>query len=91
MNDAAEERPREQCPCCGYLTLSERGIYDICPMCFWEDDDPEEIFGHPVTDHVLGPNPVQLRQARENFLAFGASAERRKRYVRPPRPDEMPP
>jgi len=28
------------CPCCGYLTLPERGAYDICPVCFWEDDDP---------------------------------------------------
>jgi hypothetical protein len=22
------------CPCCGYLTLTERGIFDICAVCF---------------------------------------------------------
>lgn len=29
------------CPCCGYLTLDEKppGTYDICSICFWEDDD----------------------------------------------------
>lgn len=26
------------CLCCGYKTLSERGNYDICPVCFWEDE-----------------------------------------------------
>lgn len=26
------------CLCCGHLTLDERGGYDICPVCFREDD-----------------------------------------------------
>ncbi|HEY5317723.1 MAG TPA: CPCC family cysteine-rich protein, partial [Solirubrobacteraceae bacterium] len=31
--------PRFTCPCCGFLTLPdpERGSYEICPVCFWED------------------------------------------------------
>ena len=31
---------RYPCPCCGYLTLGDehRGGYEICPVCFWEDD-----------------------------------------------------
>ena len=28
----------ETCPCCGYKTLNEKGGYDICPICFWEDE-----------------------------------------------------
>lgn len=31
---------REKCPICGYYTF-EDGLgltYDICPVCFWEDD-----------------------------------------------------
>ena len=27
-----------KCLCCGYITLETRGVYDICPVCFWEDD-----------------------------------------------------
>ena len=80
-----------QCPCCGYYTLDSRGGYDICPVCFWEDDHPGEIFGQPAPERPEGPNHVHLWQARENFLAFGASEERVKGYVRPPNPDEMPP
>ena len=27
-----------KCFCCGYLTLPARGEFEICPVCFWEDD-----------------------------------------------------
>ena len=29
-----------KCPCCGYFTFEDKpnGNYDICPVCFWEDD-----------------------------------------------------
>lgn len=28
------------CPCCGHRTLTEKppGTYNICQVCFWEDD-----------------------------------------------------
>jgi hypothetical protein len=26
------------CPCCGHLTFSEVGGYEICDICGWEDD-----------------------------------------------------
>ncbi|HEP9402485.1 hydrolase, partial [Pseudomonas aeruginosa] len=31
---------RYPCPCCGYLTFDEEpcGTYEICPVCYWEDD-----------------------------------------------------
>lgn len=28
---------RERCPCCGYPTLEERYVFDICILCQWED------------------------------------------------------
>ncbi|WP_324340148.1 CPCC family cysteine-rich protein [Ruminococcus sp.] len=27
-----------RCLCCGYRTLDTRGGFDICPICFWEDE-----------------------------------------------------
>lgn len=28
------------CPCCGYKTMKGKppGTYEICEICFWEDD-----------------------------------------------------
>lgn len=79
-----------QCPCCGYLTLGGRGGYEICPVCFWEDDDPTETYGQSAPERPRGPNHVHLWQARENFLVFGAAEENDKQWTRPPRKGEMP-
>ena len=32
------KKKKVRCLCCGYRTLDERGAYDICPVCFWEDE-----------------------------------------------------
>jgi Cysteine-rich CPCC len=77
-----------RCPCCGYLTLPKRGAYDICPICFWEDDDPAEQFGVDAPERPEGPNHVHLWQARQNFQAFGACEERFRAFVRAPHPNE---
>ena len=58
------------CLCCGYLTYSEppNGNWDICPVCFWEDDPVQA--GNE--NYSGGANRVSLRQARKNFGLFGA-------------------
>ncbi|MCD1258182.1 hypothetical protein B5M42_004925 [Paenibacillus athensensis] len=53
------------CPCCQYKTLSSRGEYDICPVCFWEDDGTIE-----TSDHS-SPNRMTLAQGRLNFAHLG--------------------
>lgn len=62
---------RYTCPCCGYQTLEEEppGTYDICRICFWEDDGVQ--FEDP--DYEGGANTVSLRQAQQNYIRFGAS------------------
>ncbi len=40
------------CPSCGFPTLKERGTYEICPLCNWEDDyqdneQADEVRGGP--------------------------------------------
>jgi hypothetical protein len=76
------------CPCCGYLTLGSRGNYEICAVCFWEDDGQDDHDAEVVRG---GPNRgLSLAQARENFAEFGASELRRLQNVREPLPDEHP-
>ncbi len=72
------------CPCCGYKTLNEKagGTFEICPVCFWEDD-PEQ-FEDP--EYVGGANGgVSLRQAQKNFLELGACSEDMVDKVRKPK------
>jgi tRNA threonylcarbamoyladenosine biosynthesis protein TsaE len=74
------------CPCCGNLTLPERGGFDICPVCFWEDDGQDEADADVVRG---GPNGMlSLTAARANYAAIGAAEQRVLPFVRPPTPGE---
>lgn len=82
------EQPKAayRCPCCKYKTLRSRGDYEICKVCFWEDDGQDE---HDADVVRGGPNhDLSLRQAQTNFARFGAVQERFRPHVRPPRDDE---
>jgi hypothetical protein len=73
------------CPCCGYASLDESSTWEICQICFWEDDgqdDPkaEECWG--------GPNKVSLAEGRKNYLSHGASDLNELEHVRNPLPEE---
>ncbi|EPD82220.1 MULTISPECIES: CPCC family cysteine-rich protein [unclassified Paenibacillus] len=57
------------CPCCEFKTLPVKGEYDICPVCFWEDD------GTTAPAFYSSPNHMTLTQAQKNFLEFGAMSE----------------
>lgn len=83
----AEDGSLYRCPCCDCRILTERAGYEICPVCFWEDDgqashDADEVRG--------GPNgSLSLTQARQNFREFGASDRKSLQHVRKPVPEEM--
>jgi len=76
------------CPCCGNRTLPEQppGSYEICPVCFWEDDPVQ----FEDADFQGGANVVSLNQARANFREFAASERRFIQNVRPPTLEEQP-
>ncbi len=75
-----------RCPCCNYRTLDERGGYDICPVCFWEDDGQDDSDADTVRG---GPNGyLSLSEARKNFNEIGASHPKRLPHVRKPTPEE---
>ncbi len=74
------------CPCCDYATIDdEPGSYDICCVCFWEDDPVQAT--HP--DQGGGANIVSLHEARANFAAFRASERRFVDDVRAPTTEEI--
>ena len=59
---------RFECPCCGYPMLEERGAFEICGLCGWEDDGQDEgdadiVHGGPNSD-------LSLVAARENFAQY---------------------
>ena len=67
------------CPCCGYATLDEVNAYELCKICFWEDDDQDD----PNADECWGgPNKVSLTDARKNFLEIGVSDPKDIEHVR---------
>ncbi len=78
--------PMTNCPCCNARTLPAGGDFEICPVCYWEDDgqgdeDADEVRG--------GPNgELSLTAARENYAKFGASDRRFLALVREPLEEE---
>lgn len=76
------------CACCGFLTMSESqsGTFEICPVCFWEDDNVQ--FNN--IDFTGGANEESLRKARQNFKKFKASSSKFLKNIRAPLPNEIP-
>jgi len=85
-------KPREsektyRCPCCRYKTLYGRGHFEVCKVCFWEDDGQDD---HDADRVRGGPNGgLSLSQARLNFAAYGAWSREHVPNVRAPLPDEL--
>lgn len=74
------------CPCCGYRTLDDGpGCFDICPVCYWEDDN----FQRDNPDYKGGANDISLNEARENYKKIGAISSEFSDNVRPPLDEEM--
>ena len=86
MNDEVTAREKYKCPVCGYYTLdSFYGSYDICPVCFWEEDGLQ--FNEPLA--WGGANGACLIRARMNYHDFGAAEKRMLEHVRQPEPSEL--
>ena len=82
-----EKTKKYEGPCCGYYTFEtpDEDDHSICPVCFWERDrvqfEDEEFEG--------GANRPSLKEARENFLKYGACEEKFADMVREPEENEV--
>jgi Cysteine-rich CPCC len=65
MKHAREGRAKVPCPCCGNLTLTHGGGFEMCPVCHWEDDGQDDADADVVRG---GPNGTRsLTEAREIY------------------------
>ena len=61
-----------KCPCCDFYTLNNKAnnTFQICPICYWEDDGVQ--LHNP--NYVGGANHISLNQAKKNFASFLTSS-----------------
>jgi Cysteine-rich CPCC len=71
------------CPCCDYFTLPRQvpNSFEICPVCFWEDDGLQLLDPH----FADGANSISLHQAKANYARWGAITQEVVSFVRPAR------
>lgn len=60
------------CPGCGFPTLEERGCYQICPICEWEDNNQDdenanEVWGGPNYDLSLTEKRLKINIILNNL------------------------
>jgi hypothetical protein len=76
-----------RCPCCNFKTLHGRAGFEICEVCFWEDDGQDDGDADVIRG---GPNGIlSLSQARRNFATSRVSDLSFISNVRPPLPHEL--
>ncbi|WP_345529466.1 CPCC family cysteine-rich protein [Nocardioides endophyticus] len=77
---------RWPCPCCGHLTLPDGpGAYELCPVCFWEDDGTQLRW--PMSPD--GANGISLVEAQQRYRRTGAMDGGFRRKVRRPLAGEL--
>jgi uncharacterized protein YjbI with pentapeptide repeats len=75
------------CPCCFNLTLAAQARFEICEVCYWEDDGQDDFDAEVVRG---GPNgELSLTHGRENYTKLQASNPLNSAKVRRPTPDEL--
>lgn len=77
---------KHRCPCCNYKTLTYNDplCYEICPVCYWENDPVQ----NNNENYCGGANGISLIEAKKNYQIIGAVSGDMLKYVRKPFDDE---
>ena len=80
---------RWACPCCRFLTLRERGGFNICQVCFWEDDevqffDPSYRGGANKPKPTFAKRIAITRAGKSGSRPLSISAQTKARPRSPP-------
>ena len=67
--EPAEYQVRYACPVCGAACFDEKGGYEICPVCGWEDDPLQRR----EPDFKGGANEMSLNEAKEAWKKKGTA------------------
>lgn len=65
---------RLQCPCCGFYSLSLEPAWEICGICFWENDGQAETKYSSV-------NRMTLLEYRQKFYEKHSKAVLEQKYI----------
>ena len=76
-----------RCLCCGCRTLTVPGVFELCPVCWWQDDGQDDSDADVVRGTVNGE--LSLAEARNNFQICGAAHPRFVSHVRKPLESEV--
>ena len=65
-----------KCPCCGFYTFDEKlnGNYDICPVCFWEDD-PIQLEDNEYEGGVTVPHDTVVDELQKVAEVYDNQSE----------------
>lgn len=76
-----------RCLCCNFKTLAyaEPLFYEICPVCYWENDPIQ----NNDENYSGGANRISLIEAKKNYKTIGAVSSDALKYVRKPFDDEI--
>lgn len=67
-----KKRKKFQCLCCGCFTLDDRNGFDICPVCYWEDDGLLTISKNDI--YMMTDDNVTYDSLDEKFLNIPSGA-----------------
>ena len=73
---------KKSCDCCNNKTIFKKSINEICPVCYWEQDNDNRILYDP--NSISDLNQISLSEARNNYKKFHACKEEYINNVRKP-------